>query len=183
MFNSINNSLLNLNSLIEKEAGEILYEKGLLNILNLFGKPHISGSYALDLMTWRDLDIYLEVENISETDLFVLGEKIATVFKPAKMHFRNELIAKTSGLPAGLYWGIYLGNELEGAWKIDVWAVKPAECKRLIEYCTAIKQKLTPATILQILDIKSQCWKDPSIGGLIVVLTFITRYLKKKLPR
>jgi hypothetical protein len=75
MFNSINNHLLQLNEAIKKDAGEILYEKGLLNILNLFGKPHISGSYALDLMTWRDLDIYLEVENISETDLFELGAK------------------------------------------------------------------------------------------------------------
>lgn len=112
-------------------------------------------------MTWRDLDIYLEIEKISETDLFVLGGKIASVFKPVKMHFRNELIAKTNGLPAGLYWGIYLGNERAVAWKIDVWAVKSAECKRLIEYCASIKRKLTPETALQILDIKSQCWQDP----------------------
>jgi hypothetical protein len=161
MFNSINNHLLQLNAAIKKEAGEILYEKGLLNILNLFGKPHISGSYALDLMTWRDLDIYLEADTISETEFFKLGGKICSAFNPVKMSFRNELIAKTKNLPKGLYWGIYLGNEREGAWKIDVWAVKPAESKRLIEYCTAIKQKLTPATILRILDIKSQCWKEP----------------------
>jgi hypothetical protein len=30
------------------------------------------------------------------------------------MSFRNELIAKTKGLPTGLYWGIYFGNERAG---------------------------------------------------------------------
>jgi hypothetical protein len=156
------NDLLTVNSLIKKEADEILYEKGLFRILSSFGTPHISGSYALDLMTWRDLDIYLETDNIPETEFFVLGGKISTVFQPVKMSFRNERIARTKGLPAGLYWGVYLGNERTGAWKIDIWAVSSAECQRLVEYCSDIKQKLTPATAIQILDIKSQCWQDPA---------------------
>ena len=69
----MDNSLLVQNDLIKKEADEILTGKRLLSILNLFGTPHISGSYALNLMTWRDLDIYLEVENISKSDFFILG--------------------------------------------------------------------------------------------------------------
>lgn len=157
----MNDSLLNLNSLIQKEADEILIKKDLLGILNSHGIPHISGSYALNLMTWRDLDIYLQVDNISEIDFFALGGKICTVLTPVKMSFRNELIAKTKNLPAGLYWGIYFGNERAGAWKIDIWAVNVSECQRLIKYCTDIKQKLTSETVLQILKIKSQCWKDP----------------------
>jgi len=157
----MNDSLLKLNELIKKEADEILFDKGLFKILNSYGIPNISGSYALDLMTWRDLDIYLEVENFAEKKFFELGGKICTAFDPVKMSFRNELIAKTKNLPTGLYWGIYLGNERAGAWKIDIWAVNTMECQRLIKYCTAIKQKLTSTTILQILDIKSQCWKDP----------------------
>lgn len=129
----MNDSLLNLNSLIKKEADEILFEKNLFSILSSFGTPHISGSYALNIMTWRDLDIYLQVENISEMDFFVLGGKMCTAFKPVKMNFRNELIAKTKNLPTGLYWGIYLGNERTGAWKIDIWAVNASECQRLIK--------------------------------------------------
>ena len=157
----MNEALLNLNSLIKKEADEILKEKGLLSILSSFGAPHISGSYSLDLMTWRDLDIYLHVDEISEADFFALGGRIRSAFEPVKMSYRNELIAKTKGLPAGLYWGTYLGNERDGAWKIDIWAVEASECKRLIEYCRNIKQRLTPEAIIQILHIKSQCWQDP----------------------
>jgi len=156
----MNNSLLNLNSLIKKEADELLFEKGLLDILRGFGTPHVSGSYALDLMTWRDLDIYLETENNSTIDFFELGSKVCTVFTPVKMSFRNELLAKTKGLPAGLYWGIYLGNERAGAWKIDIWAVDNAEYLRLNKYCNDIKQALDPAKASIILTIKSQCWQD-----------------------
>src|SRR5687767_13560713 len=138
-----------LNSIIKEEADNIFFEKGLSGILSSFGTPHISGSYALDLMTWRDLDIYLEVDNISETDFFTLGSKVCSALTPVKMSYRNELIGKTKGLPAGLYWGVYLGNERAGAWKIDIWAVDPSECHRLIQHCTDIKQQLTPETVTQ----------------------------------
>src|SRR5690349_5135768 len=131
----------------------MLYEKGLMNILTQFGKPHISGSYSLDLMTWRDLDIYLEVETISESSHFSLGEKITTAFHPVKMSFRNELLGKTKGLPSGLYWGVYLGNERAGAWKIDIWVVNKEECDKLMKYCSDIQNKLTEDTRNNILDI------------------------------
>lgn len=157
----MNDAFLNLNSLIKREADEILQEKGLLSVLRSFGTPCVTGSYVLGLMTWRDLDIYLQVDNFSEVEFFALGGQLCRVFTPVKMSFRNELAAKTTGLPAGWYWGVYLGNEREGAWKIDLWAVNASECQRLTRYCTAIKEKLTPETIPTILSIKSQCWKDP----------------------
>ena len=177
----MNDPLLNLNSLIKKEADDILFEKGLFSILSSFGEPHISGSYALDLMTWRDLDIYLQVDNISDTDFFTLGGKICTAFTPVKMSFRNEIIGKTKNLPAGLYWGIYLGNERAGAWKVDIWAVNTLECQRLIKFCTDIKQKLTPATALQILDIKSQCWKDPEYRRSYISMDIYNAVLEKSI--
>jgi hypothetical protein len=157
----MNNSLLELNSLLKAEADEILSGKGLLSILNSFGIPHVTGSYSLGLMTWRDLDIYLEIDVFSETDFFALGGKICSAFNPVKMSFRNELLAKTKGLPEGLYWGIYLGDERAGAWKIDIWAVGAPECQRLLRYCAAIEQKLTPDAAERILEIKSRCWQDP----------------------
>ena len=138
----MSNSLLQLNEAIKKEADTMLHEKGLLDLLRSFGTPHVSGSYALDLMTWRDLDIYLEVEELKENRFFSLGGQLAS-------------------LPDGLYWGIYLGNERKGAWKIDIWAVHSAECKRLLDYCAAIQGKLDEQKATQILAIKSRCWQDP----------------------
>jgi hypothetical protein len=154
-------SYLDLNSFIKNEADEILFAKGLMNLLSEFGQPQISGSYTLNLMTWRDLDIYLVADEISNLDFFKLGGKLNDFFNPVKMSFRNELIANSRGLPHGLYWGIYLGNERRGAWKIDIWAVSTTEFNRLIKYCADIKQQLTTSNISIILAIKSQCWQDP----------------------
>jgi hypothetical protein len=153
--------LNDINNLIHKEADEILYEKGLLSLLKKFGTPHITGSYALNLMTWRDLDIYLETENISEENFFKLGAEINSEFNPVKMSYRNELISQTEGLPVGLYWGIYLGNERKGAWKIDIWAVNAKECRQRLKFCDDIAAKLTPSSREIILAIKSECWQDP----------------------
>jgi hypothetical protein len=159
----MNNPLLHFNSLIKKEADEMLFEKGLFSILRSFGIPHISGSYAL----------------ISETDFFLLGSKIVPAFNPVKMSFRNERIGKSKGLPNGLYWGIYLGNERAGAWKIDIWAVDTKECQRLLNYCADIKEKLSPLKSLYILGIKSQCWKDPEYRRSYTSMDIYTAVLNK----
>src|SRR6266496_2697553 len=155
------NQLNDINNLIRKEADIILYEKGLLQILKSYGTAHITGSYALNLMTWRDLDVYLETGNMTEENFFKLGAEINAVFNPVKMSYRNERITKTKELPVGLYWGIYLGNEREGAWKIDLWAVDKRECGQRIKFCNEIAAKLTSSSREIILAIKSECWQDP----------------------
>jgi hypothetical protein len=153
--------LSQLNLLIQSEADDILYHKGLLEVLRKYGKPHISGSYVLDLMTWRDLDLYLEADHIPEAKFFELGKELVDLLTPVKMSYRNERQGKNEALPIGLYWGIYLGNEREGAWKIDIWAVNSKELQDRLTYCDILKRKLTSVTRRKILQIKSQCWKDP----------------------
>ena len=71
----MNESLIQLNSTLKAEADEIFLNHGLLDILNSFGTPHITGSYALGLMTWRDLDIYLQVDNFSRQTFLSSGVK------------------------------------------------------------------------------------------------------------
>ena len=149
-----------INNLIRAEADNILYDQGLLSILKSFGTPHITGSYVLNLMTWRDLDIYLESEDISGDDFFRLGSELNNKLKPVKMSYRNERIAKTNALPVGLYWGIYLGDERKGAWKIDLWAVDSEECRQRLKFCDDIAAKLNASSREIIMAIKSKCWQD-----------------------
>ncbi|ANY76184.1 hypothetical protein BBD41_28420 [Paenibacillus ihbetae] len=66
-----------LNLMIQTEADEILYEYGLMGVLHSFGKPFVSGSYFLNLMTWRDLDIYLSSDIMNEESFFELGKNIS----------------------------------------------------------------------------------------------------------
>jgi hypothetical protein len=77
------------------------------------------------------------------------------------MHYRDETVAATSGLPNGLYWGVYLGDERKGAWKIDIWTTGPAELERVLSYCDAISRRLSNTSRAAILRIKSECWQHP----------------------
>ena len=105
---------------IRTEADGIL-RSGLVSILGRHGEVHMVGSYVLGLMTWRDLDIHVVRENLDVRAFFDLGGEIARLLKPHRMHFRDESAVGTPGLPRGFYWGIYLGDERNGAWKIDIW--------------------------------------------------------------
>jgi len=155
------NDLILLNEQIRQEADDILDVRGLRKILNDYGGVHVTGSYSLGLMTWRDLDIYLENDDLSETRFFELGKQINSLLKPVKMSFRNERVAKTKGLPVGLYWGIYLGDERKGAWKIDLWALGKEECKTRLKFCSDLGAKISADAAIKILEIKSRCWTDP----------------------
>ena len=153
--------LIFLNEQIRQEADDILDARGLRKILTDYGIVHLTGSYSLGLMTWRDLDIYLENDDLSETRFFDLGNRVNSLLNPVKMSFRNERIAKTKGLPTGLYWGIYLGDERKGAWKIDLWALDNEECKTRLNFCNDLAAEISADARIKILEIKSQCWTDP----------------------
>ena len=153
--------LILLDEQLHAEADDILDKKGLRKILNQYGVVHITGSYSLGLMTWRDLDIYLEAQNLIEQEFFELGRDIVSLLQPVKMSFRNERIAKTKGLPVGFYWGVYLGDEKKGAWKIDIWGLSSKECEERLSFCNQIAEKITSESKMKILQIKSRCWMDP----------------------
>jgi hypothetical protein len=150
-----------LDEALRAEADRLLLGKGLHSLLEKYGQVHLTGSYALKLMAWRDLDIYLVAEELPVSEFFRLGWQIANLLSPTKMSFRNERVARTEGLPQGLYWGIYLGNERAGAWKIDLWAINREQFIVLDEFCKEIERRLTASSRLKILQIKAQCWMKP----------------------
>jgi hypothetical protein len=145
---------------IRDEADRLL-DGGLRALLSRHGTVHVVGSYALDLMTWRDLDIHLVTENADVPSFFHLGGKIASLLTPHRMHFRDESRVSTPGLPKGLYWGIYLGDERAGAWKIDVWQTGQEAFEAVQRFGDAISTRLTGETRAAIRVIKTECWRHP----------------------
>ena len=151
---------LSVDAELRGEADRIL-AAGLRDLLEAYGEPHVTGSYALELMTWRDLDIYVVRDDLDRNAFFELGGRIATLLEPHRMHYRDETLEHTPGLPRGIYWGIYLGDERKGAWKIDIWASPRADFEPAKRYCDRILERLTPETREAILAIKSACWQHP----------------------
>jgi hypothetical protein len=136
-------------------------ESGLRDILSGFGEVHVIGSYTLHLMVWRDLDIHVLREDLDPVAFFDLGAKIATLLKPPRMHYRDETVAATPGLPKGLYWGVYLGDERYGAWKIDIWASSHDAFEPTRILGQKIAERLSESSRSAILCIKSACWDHP----------------------
>lgn len=151
---------MSTDDIIRAEADRLL-SSGLRALLDSYGEVHIVGSYALRLMVWRDLDIHLVISDLRALTFFELGRGIEALLSPARMHFRNELIMNTPGLPRGLYWGVYLGDERQGAWKLDVWASDAAAFRPSAEFQERIRAALTDSRRATILRIKSAVWSHP----------------------
>lgn len=156
------NDLEKQNSLIVAEANKILYDRGFFAMLSKYGNPAPTGSYMLGLMTWRDLDIYLESDEMTVGRFFQLGAEIASAIRPQRMHFRNEFLGKTPGLPLGFYWGIYVSSaEFPEEWKIDVWSVDSEQAKRFQKSSDDLRASINEKSRLVILEIKSHFYNHP----------------------
>jgi hypothetical protein len=115
----------------------------------------------MQLMTWRDLDIHLVPEELDRTSFFALGGHIAELLTPHRMQFRDETVGGTEGLPSGLYWGVYLGNERAGGCKLDIWATDARGLDRVHAYCRGIERRLSEQSRDIIMAIKAECWQHP----------------------
>ena len=151
-----------LNSVIISEANQILHYHGLIQIMSRHGTPNLTGSYVLGLMTWRDLDIYLETNEMTNQRFFQLGNELASSLKPHRMHYRNEFIGRTSTLPAGLYWGIYTSSlGFTEEWKIDIWAIDSKQVNTLQRQLNELKARIKRDNRPPILAIKNHFCRHP----------------------
>ncbi|WLR42273.1 hypothetical protein LC087_16335 [Bacillus carboniphilus] len=148
------------NKKIIREANEILYTLGLHDLLKKFSNPHVSGSYHLKIMTWRDLDIYLVSDTINNDNFFELGKEISHMLEPSKMSFRNEMIGKTPHLPKGLYWGVHT-SLFEQQWKIDIWSIDAKEFNEKQYVTEEIKIQLHDTNRNTILELKNLLHDHP----------------------
>jgi len=153
--------LIRQDEALRAEVVELLDARGLRRIFADYGTVHVTGSYALRLMTWRDLDIYLEVPDLSLGWFFEMGGRTAALLSPARMTFHRdrEGHSELNGHEA-LYWGIK-PDTIGEQWKIDLHAVRPGSVRPLLARNERIAARLTPETRLVILRLKDACWRHP----------------------
>jgi len=160
--------LLNTDRQLRTEADALLESRGLRALLQQYAPIHVVGSYALELMVWRDLDVLMDAPGITVNEFFELGGRIAAMLSPWKMFFTNNRDHQgTPSDPRGLYWGIRLGDIKAGAWKIDLWAFELEQSREKILECQHLKSRLNHQTRLTILRLKSQLWCDSRYGDQV----------------
>ena len=141
---------------IKKEADELLSQFKLVELLSQYGSVHITGSYDLDLMFKKDIDISLVNNNISVAEFSELGKELIDRLNTPSVYYRNTRITPVDKRPENsLYWGIRTGD-----WFIDIWAMNSEVYRRADSYIRKIKSQLTEERRLIILSLKEDMLKS-----------------------
>lgn len=149
---------------LQIEASEILNKLALLDFLSKFGNAKTIGSMALELMTWRDIDIDLAVDELKENDYFQTvrylfsNSEVKRLILSDNRQLNDKL--KTQGIPESMYLGIFVKADDGGEWKIDVRFVKDS-LVRAEKYIEDTKNRLTDENRRIILEIKSAVCTHP----------------------
>lgn len=141
----------------KEHANCILYELGLLNQLNKYGKSHIIGSYGMDLMAWNDLDIDVENDSMSLEKLHQLTNYILNNFNPTWYEAKEEI--NEQGNKVWFHgFEFYLDNEL---WNVDIWFLDKETIEKAEKYCDDISARINKNEQLKIsvIEIKQELIK------------------------
>ena len=143
------------NSELKLEADKLMSVAGLPALLSSYADWFVGGSYAYDLMCWRDLDVYVLDEEHNLRQCFEVGYEMTQRLAARKSRFTNNV----GGEPNGFYWGIKLGDERQGAWKIDLWFLDLPSYEQHANYVTVMRQRLTAENRSTIIEIKQAYWQ------------------------
>ncbi len=125
---------------LKTTADRILYEFGLLHKLEEFGKPHIIGSYRMDMMAWNDLDIDIENDTMSLEKLYELTAWILDTFHP--VWYEAKEVTNENGEPVWFHgFETTITGEL---WNLDLWFQNRETIAKAEAYCDNIATSATP---------------------------------------
>ena len=153
-------SVLEQSREIKSEADIIIYDHKLGALLSEYGEVTYTGSYALDLMMKKDIDVSLINPALTLRQFFELGYRVAELVKPHSMFHRNTKVKPVDGRPdQAYYWGFQFGE-----WSLDVWLVSRDYHDASVEYLSSIRKVLTPELVRVILALKHESLQKEMYG-------------------
>lgn len=170
--------------MIKNEADEILKELDIQSLCEPYGKLFYTGSYALDLMTWNDIDMLLLLkEGVDEEKalLYVLENIISHpgFIKSKLIRFKGDY---KPAMPRGLYLGLYLNFPKE--WKLDLWCLEKEDFDRNKKLIEQLQKKMTPEKRKLILELKRELQAEkgrmPQMGSHFLYQAVLLKNLVDK---
>lgn len=144
---------------IRANATKLLQDKQIEVSIKGIGELFYTGSYALDLMTWNDIDMQVVVKP-GVDPIRALGSFFTSIsqdhdFIEAQMiNFTGNYKPK---MPRGVYVGIKLNvPQFGGEWKLDLWALSNEDFEKNRKLLELLHAKLTPERQKQILGYKHE---------------------------
>lgn len=156
------NGILDKSRLVKEEADFLLHKYNLVKILQQYGNVRFTGSYELDLMLKKDIDISLVNDNLSVEKFTELGKELIDKLETPSVYYRNTRITPVENRPENsLYWGIKTGD-----WFFDIWAMSNKVYQRAEKYIDRIKSKINDRNKKTILSLKNEFIDNNTYGKL-----------------
>lgn len=142
------------------QATTILQDLDLVSILGKHGKVDLVGSYALELMSWEDIDVVVSSIPSYNSYLEVVGYlfDVEDVYSINLQDFRKSI---HSDRPQGIYCGINYLVKPTTFWKIDVWFVPDSPAIQIVD---SVRKRLTTENRNKILQIKNEM-REKTLNG------------------
>lgn len=145
-------NLLKKEENLRKEVDDILYQKGVLKLLEEYGEVHLTGSYILKTMYKKDIDISMFNPDLSVPQFYELGGRLAEILNSQGGFYRNTKVQFVKNRPSeSLYWGFQFDD-----WKMDLWVIPKDHLEESIEYSDKIIKNMTEDKRKLILEIKNK---------------------------
>lgn len=172
---------------IRANAKKILEEKNIESTVKMMGDLFYTGSYALDLMTWNDIDMQVVLKKgFDPIESFgVLLNQISKdsgFIESQMIHFKGNYKPK---MPRGVYLGIKLDCPKNGGiWKLDFWSLEQLDFEKNRSLIEALKTKLDSKTRDLILELKHEMMSGsdrvPQMGSHFLYQAILLEGIKEK---
>jgi hypothetical protein len=158
---------------LRNEALALVAQSGLGDVLTArFGSCEVVGSAALDLMTWRDIDVYVEVARDEPQRFIDALPPIYAAFASAghtifRLTFNDEWHRPRGDYGQGFYFGLRVATAAGVVWKVDLWGWDRETYARKIQEHAQLEQALRTADRPRILQLKHEAQDLPGFRDTI----------------
>lgn len=112
---------------IYEKANDLMHNHGLSELLQTYGDVWIVGSYGMGIMTWNDLDFYIDKSDLNRENYYGLASDILKKLVPYRFDGAFDMEAGSA----------FLGFETKISgerWNIDIWWKDRQEINDSIAY-------------------------------------------------
>lgn len=159
---------------IKIEADHLLKDEGIEALMLQHGKVIYTGSYALDLMVWTDIDLYVVPKDKTSWDECAAQLAAGFVSRPDVdvVKVEKSFWKKRPELPKGIGIGVKIPTPNHALpWKLDIWIVDDQLRSQNRTLMDSIQSKLTPEARESIIRAKAALitnGRTPSMSGVLV---------------
>ena len=144
---------------IKQDAVDFIARTNLLKGLARFGNASIVGSYALNLMLRRELDINLVVDNTGGADITGILGSLFNSITPTSIDYRNRSLPETR-IRVDEHW--LKVKTLEDWDLLDIWIITNQESERQMALQSRLQARIAESNRATILELKSRQLADPA---------------------